>query len=106
MSLLDWINPIGKVIDLVDKAVPDKDLRAQMKHELAVLRENVYMAELNTKTIPWVDAVHKLGRQLLSWASLVIPAIILYIHPETDPLSLAAMTAPGGIYNYVKGKGR
>ena len=105
MSFLDWLNPINKAEDIISEAVEDKDKRNELNAHLAELREKVYLAELQTKTIPWVDAVHKMGRQLLSWASLIIPAVLLYKHPDINPLALGSIVAPGGIYNFVKGKG-
>ena len=106
MSFLDWLKPISKAEDIISEVVVDKDKLNELNAHLAELRENVYLAELNTKTIPWVDAFHKMGRQLLSWGSLIIPAVLLYFHPDINPLALAAIVTPGGIYNHAKGKGK
>lgn len=103
---LDWMKPITKAIDIVDQAVVDKDKREELKAELNQLKELTYQMELQTKTVPWVDGLHKMGRQILSFFSLLIPAILLYNKPDIDAAQLAAILAPGGIYNYVKGKGR
>lgn len=113
MSLFDWINPINKGIDIVDQFVVDKDKRAelrgileQMREKTQQMREDSHQVALQQKTVPWMDGVHKLGRQLLSALTLGVGATLLYMRPDIDPLSLAAVCAPGGIYNLVKGKGK
>lgn len=120
MSLFDWFKPLDKVIDIVDKAVPDKDRANEIKAELNLaqislrgMAEQTYRAELTTQTIPWVDALHKMGRQILSVLNLIFGAAILIymVHQGQDltlETALAVMTvaAPSTAYNYVKGKGR
>lgn len=102
----EWINPFNKVVGLVSEFVEDPDKKNELDNALQQLKENVYLAELQTKTIPWIDGLHKMGRQLLSWGSLLVPAILLYHNPDIDPMQLAAMTGPAGLYNYMKGKGK
>ena len=106
MGLLDWLNPIDKAIDVIGEVVEDKDKANELISEFRQLRERSYQLELQTKTVPWIDGLHKMGRQLLSWAGLIVPAVLLWKHPDINPAALAAMVAPGGVYNYVKGKGR
>lgn len=57
-----------------------------------------------TKTVPWVDALHKMGRQIISLVSVAAGVTVLYLQPDIDVTSLAAVLAPGGIYNWIKGK--
>ncbi|NIB44732.1 hypothetical protein HBA55_34450 [Pseudomaricurvus alkylphenolicus] len=106
MSIVDWINPFNKVADIVSEVVEDKDARNRLNHELESLKQQVYIVELNTKTVPWIDAVHKMGRQLISVTSLIAGVVLVYVNPEVDPLTLGAILGPGGIYNAVKGKGK
>ena len=106
MSLLDWINPFNRVADIVSEVVTDKDERNRLNHALKELEQKVYLAELGTKTVPWVDAVHKMGRQLITFASMAVGVSLVYINPDIDPLTLGAILGPGGIYNAVKGRGR
>ena len=106
MSLLDWINPINKAADIVAEVVEDKDKRNELNAQLEQLRQQVYITELNTRTIPWVDALHKMGRQILALLNVAVPAVLLWHNPEIDPAALMFMAAPSGIYSYVKGKGR
>ena len=109
--MIDW-NPLNildmfkGVKDLASELIVDKDKAAQFSHELDMIAEQVYMAELSAKTVPWVDAVHKMGRQILSLLNIVIPAVLLYHNPEINPLSLAALAGPSGAYIWMKGKGQ
>ncbi len=105
MSFLAFINPFNKVADIVDKAVLDKDMANNLKGEIIKLGEQVYMQELNTKTVPWVDALHKMGRQISTYLSYGLCGYMIHTG-ITDPIALAACFAPGGVYNYVKGKGK
>lgn len=105
MSLLDWINPFSKVIDIVDKYVPDKDLAAELKSKLELGAQNVYLTELATKTVPWVDALHKMIRPIGTLSGYGLCAYMIH-QGITDPIALAACFAPGGVYNFVKGKGK
>ena len=119
MSVFDWFKPLDKVLGTIDKAVTDKDLRNQLKAEvqhaeidLRKLAQQTYVAELNTKTIPWVDGVHKLARSILSLLTLIFGgSIILYMVHKGHQVTLEsmsgilAMSGPAGIYNFVKGKG-
>ena len=111
MSLLDWINPFSKVIDIADKAITDKDKLNEFRHELDMaseelrqMLEETYRQELQTETVPWVDALHKMGRQMMSYAGYGLAFYMVY--KGYDPMAAMAALAPGGIYNYVKGKGQ
>ena len=105
MALLDWINPFNKVADLVSEVVVDKDAQSRINSELKKLQESVYLAELGTQTIPWVDAIHKLSRTILSVLSMLITVYMVH-NGVTDPIALGAGLAPAAGYNIVKGKGK
>ncbi len=100
----NWLNPFNKVTDLVSEVVEDKDARNRINAKLEELRQQVYMAELNTSTVPWVDALHKMSRTIISLSSI---AAGVYLAGEGASLEqMAAAVAPGGIYNWVKGRGK
>lgn len=113
MSLFDWIKPINKGIEIVDQFVVDKDRRnelrgilEQLKEKTEQMREESHQIALQTVTVPWIDGLHKMGRQLLSLVTLAVGAGLLYAKPDIDPMALATVCAPGGIYNLVKGRGK
>lgn len=105
MSFLDFINPFNKLLGVVSEAVEDRDKRNAINAEIEALRAQVYLAELGTHTIPWVDALHKMQRGILSVLSMAV-TVYMVAQGVTDPLALGAAVGPASIYNVVKGKGR
>ena len=104
MSFLDFINPFNKVVDLIGEAVEDKDKANEIKEKLMLAAESTYNNELATKTVPWVDALHKMSRNIGSWLGYGLAFFM--VHQGYDPMAAMAAIAPGGIYNFVKGKGK
>ena len=97
---------INNIVDIADQAVTDKDKLNELKFHLSELKEQTYQAELATKTVPWIDGLHKMGRQILSLINMGVIAYLLLERPDIEPLSLAMLAGPGAVYNYVKGKGK
>lgn len=114
MALMDYVPLIGtvnKVIDLGSEAILDKDLKARFDAAAEELRQQAYLAELGTKTVPWVDALHKLMRPGSSLIGQVLGFVVaLYAIHANDPwtacVALGGGYTPQAIYNGVKGKGK
>ena len=96
---------IDKGIDLASEAIEDPDQRNELRQAYAALKEGTYVAELNTKTIPLIDGLHKMSRTILSLASMGITVYMVH-NGIDDPIALAAGLTPAAGYNIVKGKGR
>ena len=105
MSFIDFINPFNKVADIVSEFVEDKDKANELKAKIIGLGETTYMTELKTKTIPWVDALHKMGRQIGNYASYGLCGYMIH-SGITDPIALGACFTPGGLYAAFKNKGK
>jgi len=109
MSWLSALNPfrgqINKALELADQAVTDKDALHELKFSLRELRENTYQLELQTKTVPWVDGLHKMGRQILSLVSIVAVVVLKLCDYDLSMEEIAALAGPATMYNYVKGQG-
>lgn len=107
---LAFLNPFNKITDIISEVVTDKDLKNQLTFQLDELKHQMRMTELNTKTVPWVDAIHKIGRQLISVVTVLSAALLLHFNPDLDMAKMAAImgigAAPGGIYNLIKGRGK
>ena len=87
----------------------DKDQKLALIFKVQEMAQEMRLAELQTKTVPWVDALHKMGRQILSLVSVIGVLVLLFSgHDLTQNELLAILTAsaPTGIYNWVKGKGK
>ena len=111
MSPLKWINPFNKVVDLASELIEDKDKLNQFQHEatmagkeLQKMAEDTYRKELDTQTVPWVDALHKMGRQITGY--LCIGLSFYMVYEGYDFQAVMAAMAPGGIYAWQKGKGK
>jgi hypothetical protein len=104
MGFLDYINPFNKVMDLVDQVVEDKDKVNEIKQAITMAAEETYRKELDTKTVPWVDALHKMGRQLTSYLGYGLAFYM--VAKGFDPMAVMAAVAPGGIYAAFKHKGK
>jgi len=105
MSFLDFINPFNKVADIVDELVEDKDASNQIKKALTMAAEETYRTELETKTLPWVDAFHKMGRQITGYLGYAL-AFYMVQKGGVDAMAVMAAVAPGGIYAAFKNKGK
>jgi len=114
MSFLDWIPIVGKLVgkgmDIADQAVEDKDKANELKAILLQLqdksKESIYLAELNTKTIPWIDGIHKLGRQILNVITIIAVIVLLLTGHTITPEVALILGGPNAIYQFVKGKGK
>ena len=62
-SLFGQANVVHKGLDIVDQFIMDKDKAAELKAAF-------YLQELRTPTVPIIDAIHKMGRQLLAFAQM------------------------------------
>lgn len=103
---MNWFSAFSKVTDIADQAITDKDKLNELKYALETVRLQIYTKELETKTVPWVDALHKLGRQILSLVSMLICFWVVREQPDVSLDQLAAVVGPASIYNYVKGQGK
>lgn len=105
MSFLDFINPFKDVTDLVSEYVEDKDKANEINAKLMLAAEATYNNELSTKTVPWVDALHKMGRQITGYLGYGLAFYMTY-KGGVDAMAIMAAVAPGGIYAAMKNKGK
>jgi membrane-bound ClpP family serine protease len=100
----------GDTTEIIKEAVLDKDAQNKIIETLDVLKQNVereiYIRELDTKTIPWVDALHKMGRQILN--IITIAAVTVLLLNDIQITGPVAMILGGGnlAYQIVKGPGK
>ena len=111
--MANWLSAIpiiGDLVrgtsDIVKEVVVDKDKQNQIIGNLKQIEQQVYMAELATKTVPWVDALHKMGRQILNFLNIAtVIAFALWDVPITKEIALL-LGGPNVAYQLIKGKGR
>jgi len=114
MNFLESIPIIGKIFDrtanIIQEAVLDKDKANEILENLDTIRmtveKEVYVKELETKTVPWIDGLHKLGRQILNLL-VIIAVCLLMLSGKTITPEVALILGGGNIaYQFVKGKGK
>ena len=103
---------IGKIFDLFNKAgdiaseaIEDVDKRNELNTALEQLKQEVYIQELQTKTIPWVDALHKMARPIISLVTVVSFALVIHFNPEVDIVKLLSSGGVAALYTAIKGRG-
>lgn len=97
--LPDIMKPVNKAFDIIDQAVDDGDLNQKLKAMF-------YLTELNTKTLPLIDGLHKLGRQLLAWGQVGFYAWASAQGVEITWELVAGVSGATGAYTLAKGKGK
>jgi hypothetical protein len=114
MSILDAIPILGKLFsdttDIIKEAVVDKDKQNEIIGNLEAARQaidkEIYVRELETKTVTWVDALHKMGRQLLNLITIVGVFILLLCDVDISGPEAAIIGGPNMVYQYVKKAGK
>ena len=90
---------VGKLIDVAKEKVMDVDKRNEIVRDILV-------AEAGKQTIPLLDGIHKLGRQILI-GSVIYFHMYCKLHDIVLTLEeMAFMYAAVGVYTFLKGKGR
>lgn len=90
---------VKRGLDIVDQMVTDTDAANQLKAAF-------YLAELQTKTVPIVDALHKLGRQALAWGQVAFYAWALKESYPITPELVAGVSGATAAYTLIKGRGK
>ncbi len=64
------------------------------------------MTEENSKpTTPWIVDLHKMGRLITNWFTLVIVFVSMLVGHELTPTEAAVLTGGNVAYQVMKGKG-
>ena len=99
-----------KATDIAKEAVVDKDKQNELVAHIAELtgeaEKAVYLAELQTKTVPWVDGLHKMGRQLSNLLTIAAVVVLSLAGIEITPTMALVLTGGNVTYQYIKGKGQ
>lgn len=100
----------SKALDIALEKTEDVDKRNAMLLEYVRIKEETRRAELARVTVPWVDALHKMGRQIF-WLTSLVGILTLIGLGHGDELMRYAgaldTTAAGGLlYTLMKGRGQ
>jgi hypothetical protein len=64
-----------------------------------------YLEGLQTKTIPWVDALHKMGRQILTVLNIIAVVVLMLYGKSITPQVALVLGGSNIAYQLIKGKG-
>ncbi len=111
---LEWMSTITGIFkdtgDIVKQAVTDKDMQNQILGNLQKIQmaigEKTYLAALQVKTVPWVDALHKMSRTILSFTCIVGTVALLLLGHEITPTVALILGGPTTAYTLIKGRGK
>ncbi len=124
MSLLDYINPLNKVMDTVEGAVgeliTDKDKANEIRGQVTLARitaqqqiERSYQIALQTVTNPYLDGLHKLARPIMGMVTLWVnyETVQAWMSADVELTAvhvsiLALQWGPTGLYTAMKGRGK
>jgi len=110
MSPLDWIGnlfgTVDKAVEIGKEATVDADRLLQLAKEGRDAELNAYVAELATKTVPWVDALHKMGRLLTQWGLMAMGTYSMATGKALSEVAWLTIGGPVVVYSIMKGRGR
>lgn len=101
---------VGKVLDIALEKTEDVDKRNALIERFLEMKEVTRRVEIQRVTVPWVDAVHKMGRQLF-WFSFLVGVLALIATGHSQDLInqvqlLLSIAGGGGAYTVLKGRGQ
>jgi len=95
--------------DIIKEVVLDKDAQNKILENLVSLKEQIakeiYLKELETKTVPWVDGLHKMSRIILSFSCISATVLLMVLGHEITPTVAIILGGPTAAYTIIKGKG-
>ncbi len=114
MSFLAYLPIIGDMFkgtkELISEAIVDEDkanaIIGSLDHLQQTVEKEIFMKELDTKTIPWVDALHKMGRQITNNLTIIVVGALMIFGVEITPTAAIIFTGGNVAYQLVKGKGK
>lgn len=114
MSFLEAIPIVGKLFsdttDIIKEVVVDKDKQNEILGNLEQAKQaidkEVYIKELEIKTITWVDALHKMGRQIINLITILVTAGLLLLDVDISAQEVLLLGGGNVAYQVIKGKGR
>ena len=114
MSWTASIPIIGKLFsdagDIIKETVVDKDAQNRILEKLEMakltIEKDLHAKELEIKTVPWVDALHKMGRQIINLITIGVTAALLLMEIDISPSEVMLLGGGNVAYQIIKGKGK
>lgn len=109
-AMFEWFGKLfgvaDKALDVAKEATVDKDRVLQLAQDGKDLELQAYVAELSAKTIPWVDALHKMGRLLTQWLLIGMGILQMMTGKQLSEVVWLTIGGPVALYTWMKGRGK
>ena len=96
--------------ELISEAIVDEDksnaIISKLDHLQQKVEKEIYIKELDTKTVVWVDALHKMGRQITNYLTLIIVGLLIWNGHVFTQWDAILLTGGNVAYQLVKRKGK
>jgi len=114
MGILSYIPIISDLLkgaeEIASEAIIDEDKKTEVIGKLEEIKQNVdhvvYLAELETKTLPWVDGLHKMARSILNIVTIVAVVVLSLFDVVITPQMALVLGGGNVAYQLIKGKGK
>jgi len=106
MGMFSWLGIGEKAIDIVDQAVINTDAVISLSQAGNDKALKAYLAAVQVKTVPWVDALHKMGRQIQVYLIISLAFYCAYADKDLPQIAWLVSGGAAGAYTLIKGKGK
>ena len=108
---LAWVGSLlsiaDKTTEIIKETVTDVDKANELIANMEKIKEgSSFLAALSTQTVPWLDGLHKMGRQILNIATIIAVLILLLNDIEITGPAALVLGGPNAAYQFIKGKGK
>lgn len=97
---------IDRAAEVAKEYIEDPDLRNKVIAEIIKADTQLKIERTKAKTIPWVDATHKMSRVILAAMLMTIYLVLRLRGIDVELTELATIAAPAGLYTVMKGRGK
>lgn len=92
--------------DVAKEYIEDPDLRNKVIESIILRATDLEIERTKAKTIPWVDALHKMSRVILAGMLMTVYLVLELNGVDINIGELATMAGPAGLYTLLKGRGK
>lgn len=107
---MTWLGRIlgygDKALDLADQATVDKDRLIQLAADGKQAELQAYVAELQARTFPLGDWIHKMGRQFTNYLLVAMAWRSMETGQVLDPTVWMVLGGSSAAYTVIKGRGK
>lgn len=97
---------VEQAASVAKEYIEDPDLRNKIISEIIKADTELKIERTKAKTIPWVDALHKMSRVILAAMLMTVYLVLKLRGIDVELTELVTVAAPAGLYTVMKGRGK